>query len=243
MTTTIPAAAPEAVRSRLALALDTDDLIAATRLARDVAPWFGIAKVGLELFSAAGPEAIGAMRELGYDVFVDLKFHDIPTTVAKAARVVGSLGATYLTIHTSGGEAMVRAGVEGFAEGAAAAGLPAPIALGVTVLTSDPHATGHELRHRIGVAIEAGCAGLVCSALDVREAHLLAPRLVTVVPGIRPSGAAHDDQARVATPGDAIRAGAGVLVVGRAVTGSADRIAAAGSIAAEVAVALTATSA
>jgi orotidine-5'-phosphate decarboxylase len=227
-------AVPDTVRRRLALALDTDDLVAATRLARDVAPWFGVAKVGLELFTAAGPEAVGAMRELGYEVFLDLKLHDIPTTVGKAARVVGALGATYLTLHTSGGDAMVRAGVEGLAEGADAVGLGPAIALGVTVLTSDADATGHELRHRIGVAVEAGCQGLVCSALDVHEAHLLAPRLVTVVPGIRPSGVAHHDQARVATPGDAIRAGAGVLVIGRAVTGSLDRAAAAAAVAAEV---------
>ena len=232
------AAVPDTIRRRLALAIDTDDLVAATRLAREVAPWFGVAKIGLELFSAAGPEAVGAMRELGYEVFLDLKLHDIPTTVSKAAKVIGALGATYLTLHTSGGEVMVRAGVEGLAEGAAAAGLAAPIALGVTVLTSDEHATGHELRHRIGVAVEAGCQGLVCSALDVHEAHLLAPRLVTVVPGIRPAGVAHHDQARVATPGDAIRAGAGVLVVGRPVTGVEDRIAAAAAVAAEVAAAL-----
>src|SRR3954471_16037136 len=95
--------APDAVRDRLALALDVDDLVVALRLARDLAPWFGTAKVGLELFSAVGPDAVSALTDLGYDVFCDLKLHDIPTTVSKAARVLGSLGAGYLTLHASGG--------------------------------------------------------------------------------------------------------------------------------------------
>ena len=125
------------VRGTLALALDVDDLVAATRLGRELMPWFGVAKIGLELYSAAGPDAVGALRELGYDVFLDLKLHDIPNTVGKAARVLGALGVDYLTLHAFGGVDMLRAGVEGLAEGAANAGLEPPVALGVTVLTSD----------------------------------------------------------------------------------------------------------
>src|SRR5687768_11790694 len=120
------------VRNRLAIALDVDDLVEATRIAREVRQWFGVAKVGLELFSAAGPDAVMEMANLGYRVFLDLKYHDIPTTVRKAARVVGAVGASYLTLHASGGSSMLRAGVEGLTEGADAAGLDAPVALAVT---------------------------------------------------------------------------------------------------------------
>ena len=118
------------VRDRLALALDVDDLEAATRLVHDVQPWFGVAKVGLELFSAAGPDSITRLRETGVTVFADLKLHDIPTTVGRAARVLGRLGAGYVNFHGAGGVDMLRAGVDGLAVGAADAGHAAPIALG-----------------------------------------------------------------------------------------------------------------
>src|SRR5687768_10610737 len=98
------------LRDRMVLALDVDDLVEAARLAKALKPWFGVAKVGLELFSAAGPDAIGTLHDLGYDVFADLKMHDIPTTVGKASRVIGALGARYLTMHAHGGPAMLRAG-------------------------------------------------------------------------------------------------------------------------------------
>src|SRR5688500_2723428 len=195
---------PEAVRSRLAIALDVDDLVEARRIARDVSPWFGVAKVGLELFSAAGPDAVTQLTELGMSVFLDLKLHDIPTTVGKASRVVGSLGARYLTMHAFGGVAMLRAGVEGLAEGALRAGLPEPVALGVTILTSDAGAPPHILGKRVQAALEGGCLGIVCAAADVAEAKQLAPRLVAVVPGIRPAGIEANDQARASTPATAI---------------------------------------
>jgi orotidine-5'-phosphate decarboxylase len=224
--------APLAVapRDRLALALDVDDLVEALRLGRDLQPWFGTAKVGLELFSAAGPEAVGALRALGYRVFCDLKLHDIPTTVHKAARVLGALGVDFLTLHATGGEAMLRAGVEGLCDGAAAAGLPEPVALAVTVLTSDVGDGTNVLPQRVLAAVEAGCTGIVCSALDVREAKTYAPRLFAVVPGIRPAGVPTHDQARAATPREALEAGADLLVVGRAVTAAADAPAAAAAI-------------
>ena len=225
MTTMHPA------RSRLALALDVDDLVVATRLARQLAPWFGTAKVGLELFSAAGPEAIGALADLGFDVFLDVKLHDIPTTVNKAARVLGALGVRYLTLHATGGEVMLRAGVDGLAEGAAGAGLLAPIALAVTILTSDESAPPHILPKRVAAAIEAGCGGIVCAAADVREAKQYGPRLFAAVPGIRTAGSDPDDQARAATPAMALAAGADLLVVGRAVTAAPDRAAAAAHLA------------
>lgn len=232
------AEAPPEVRSRLAVALDVDDAVAALRLARELQPWFGVAKVGLELYSAAGPDIVGGLAELGVDVFCDLKLHDIPTTVGRAAKVIGSLGARYLNFHAQGGVAMLRAGVDGFLAGASDAGLPVPVPLAVTVLTSDGDAPPHILGKRVQAALEARCGGVVCAASDVREVHQLGPRLVTMVPGIRPAGAEVHDQARVATPKSAISAGADVLVVGRAVTHAADHAAAAAAIAAEVAATL-----
>ncbi len=211
-------AVSEEVRGTLALALDVDDLVVATRLARELRPWFGVAKVGLELYSAAGPDAVAALRALGFDVFLDLKLHDIPTTVGRASRVLGALGVDYLTLHAFGGLEMLRAGVEGLAEGAANAGLEPPVALAVTVLTSDAGAPDHIVPQRVRVAAEAGCGGLVCAAKDLKDARMLAPRLIKVVPGIRPAGTDKNDQANVATPGEAMAQGADLLVIGRAVT-------------------------
>ena len=224
------ATAVDDVRRRLALVLDLDDLVEARRLAQTLRPWFGVAKVGLELYSAAGPDAIETMAELGYDVFADLKLHDIPTTVGKAARVIGSLGATYLTMHAFGGVPMLRSGVEGLADGAERAGLDAPCALAVTVLTSDAGAPPHILPKRVATAIEAGCGGLVCAVSDAREARLLGPRLTIVTPGIRPAGTPTHDQARAATPQEAFDAGADLLVIGRAVTHAPDPVVAAAEL-------------
>ncbi|HSL57346.1 MAG TPA: orotidine-5'-phosphate decarboxylase [Acidimicrobiales bacterium] len=222
------------VRDRLAIALDLDDLVPAMRLARELRPWFGVAKVGLELYSAVGPDVINSLTDLGYEVFVDLKLHDIPTTVQRAARVVGALGASYLTLHAQGGDAMVRAGVEGFLAGASDAGLPEPTALAVTVLTSDLDAPPHVVPKRVRVAVEAGCGGIVCSARDLHDVKELAPRIRCVVPGIRPIGTPHHDQAGAVPPRVAIEAGADLLVIGRAVTQAADPAAAASAVAAEL---------
>jgi orotidine-5'-phosphate decarboxylase len=220
---------------RLALALDTDDLVAALRTARTLAPWFGTAKVGLELFSAAGPDAVTSLANLGFAVFVDLKMFDIPTTVYRAARVVGSLGGGLLTLHAAGGQPMLTAGVEGLAEGASSAGLQDPVAVAVTVLTSESEAPAELLVQRVTAAVLAGCGGVVCAAPDLPTVLAAGPGLHTVVPGIRPAGGPADDQRRVATPATAIVAGAHLLVVGRAVTGADDPSAAAAMIASEVA--------
>lgn len=227
--------APPEIRARLAVALDLDDAVAALRLARELRPFVGVAKVGLELYSAAGPDVVGGLSELGYDVFCDLKFHDIPTTVGRAARVVGALGARYLNFHAQGGTAMLAAGVEGFLAGAASAGLPAPSPLAVTILTSEADAPVDVLRRRVAAAVEAGCAGVVCAATDLAEVRRLAPGLITVVPGIRPAGAALNDQARVASPAEAITMGADVLVIGRPITHAESPAAAAAAIAASIA--------
>ncbi|MDP9404160.1 MAG: orotidine-5'-phosphate decarboxylase [Actinomycetota bacterium] len=218
------------VRNRMAIALDVDDLVEAARIAREVRPWFGVAKVGLELFSAAGPDAVLELVDTGYRVFLDLKLHDIPTTVRRTAQVIAAIDASYVTMHAAGGRAMLRAGVEGLAHGAAGAGVVTPVALAVTVLTSDDDVPPHVLGKRVKAALDAGCAGIVCASSDVREAKQLAPRLVTVVPGIRPAGASRHDQARASTPQAALAAGADVLVIGRAVTAAADRAKAASEL-------------
>lgn len=214
--------APDEVRDRLCIALDTDDLVEARRMARDVAPWFGTAKVGLELYASAGPNAVLAMQELGLKVFVDLKLHDIPSTVERAARVLGSLGIDFFTLHAHGGSEMLRAGVEGARAGAEAAGVAVPVPLAVTVLTSDDSAPDHIFAKRVDQAIDAGCAGLVCAVADVAEARAMLPALVIAATGIRAPGQPAHDQRRVATPGDAFAAGADLLVLGRPISESDD---------------------
>lgn len=218
------------IRSRLAIVLDRDDLVDATRLAASVRPWFGVAKVGLELYSAAGPDAVSALADLGYKVFADLKLHDIPTTVRRASRVLGAIGARYVTLHTMGGVDMVRAGVEGLTEGAERAGLRPPIAMGVTVLTSEADAPPDVLAERVGVAIDAGCGGLICAVRDIATIRPLAPDLVLYTPGIRMPGGSTHDQGRPATPREAWDAGADILGIGRTVTEAADPVVAAADL-------------
>jgi len=225
---------PPELRSKMALALDVDDLVEALRLARRLAPWFGVAKVGLELHSAAGPDAVGALVDNGFEVFLDLKLHDIPTTVAKAANVSGALGARYLTLHAQGGEEMLQAGVEGLHEGAANAGLRSPIAVAITVLTSDAYAPAHVVPNRLRMAVEAGCRGIVCSGADIRAVRELSPRTLRVVPGIRAEGGDKHDQPLAVTPEKALTDGADLLVIGRAVTLASDPADAARSLFANV---------
>ena len=228
--TTFEIEAPQEIRSRLCLALDTDDLVEATRRARAIGPWFGTVKIGLELYSSAGPDAVAAMRDLGLDVFVDLKLHDIPTTVNGTARVLGSLDVAYLTFHAHGGIDMLRAGVEGAYEGADAAQVQQPRPLAVTVLSSDATAPPHVLTKRVEIALESGCAGLVCAVADVAPARELLPDLFIAATGIRGAGDHSHDQQRVATPGEAFAAGADLLVLGRSITESPDPVVAAAGL-------------
>lgn len=227
-----------AARDRIALALDTDDLVAAMRLAKAVRPHIANAKVGLELYSAVGPDALAALVELGMDVFVDLKLHDIPSTVGRAAHVLGAAGARWVNAHAVGGTDMLRAFVEGLAAGADDAGLDPPLALAVTVLTSEHDAPTSLLVERAGLAVAAGCGGVVCAAADVAIIRHAEPDLRFVTPGIRPAGSAANDQARVATPAQAAHAGSDLIVLGRAVSGADDPVAAAAAVEAEVANAL-----
>jgi orotidine-5'-phosphate decarboxylase len=227
-----PTSDPTNVRKRLAVALDVPDLDQAEQLVKEVAPWFGIAKIGLELYSAVGPDAIARMRALDLDVFADIKLHDIPTTVGRAARVLGRQGVRYLNFHAAGGVDMLRAGVEGLAEGARDAGHAAPIAIAVTVLTSDPDTSAFDAR--LANAIDAGCGGVVCSVREIERVHAARPDFVTIVPGVRFADGDLHDQARVGTPEGVARAGGNVLVIGRAVTRAADPRAAAQRVSDEV---------
>ena len=185
-------------------------------------------KVGLELYLAAGPGIVEALTRRGLHVFLDLKLHDIPNTVAGAVRAVSSAGAALLTVHAAGGPAMLHAAVE-----AAGSAPGAPRLLAVTVLTSmdetQLQATGvmstaaEQVIRLAGTALAAGIPGLVCSPQEVsglRAAYGDGPLLVT--PGIRPAGTAVGDQSRVATPGAARATGASMLVVGRPITQAAD---------------------
>ncbi|MYD34368.1 MAG: orotidine-5'-phosphate decarboxylase [Acidimicrobiales bacterium] len=227
-------------RDRLALALDVPDRDVAMALVERFGADFGVMKVGLELFLAEGPGVVRDIVSAGSRVFLDLKLPDIPNTVEHAARCAGELGVWLLTLHTQGGPDMLAAGASGLSDGAADANPSAevPIALGVTVLTSDADAPSEVLTSRARLAEQAGCGGVVCAAPDLPVVTNTVPGMLRVVPGIRPAGAPSADQRRVATPASALAAGADVLVIGRAVTAAPDPDAAAAAIVAEVAAAL-----
>ena len=222
------------IRERLALALDTDDLDHALEVALSCKEVFGVVKVGLELYSAYGPEAVRRLAGNGFKVFVDLKLHDIPTTVERASRVLSRSGCAYFTVHTAAGSAALRAAVEGAGHGRGGVDRDAAKVLAVTVLTSQA-ATEEELVSRIEKAAGAGCDGVVCAAGDVHLLKERHPDMLAVVPGIRPAGSSSDDQVRTATPSEALSQGADLLVIGRAVTGSSDPYGAAMAIVADIA--------
>ncbi len=224
---------------RLIVALDTVDADQARTWARAVAPHAGLLKIGLEFFLANG--AAGFREINGAPVFLDLKLHDIPNTVAGGVRAVLPLRPRMLTVHAAGGSAMIRAA----RQATDAAGAERPIILAVTVLTSldeaalaDTGVAGSpaEQALRLGrLAVESGADGLVCSPREVamlRDA--LGPAVRLVVPGIRPAGSDAGDQARIMTPSDAVAAGADWIVVGRPITAAADPAQAAADIAAGI---------
>ena len=218
----------------IAVALDTTDLETAVGWAAAAGPHVSTVKVGLELFLRHGHDAVLKTREAsgGRDVFLDLKLHDIPNTVAGAARSVAELAPTYLTVHASGGPDMMRAAVQA---------LPQTSVVGVTVLTSlTPEqlaaigfaGTPRDAVRRLAVlAVEGGARALVCSPLEVADVRREVGADITLItPGVRPAGGPLGDQARVATPEQALADGADLLVVGRPITGAADVAAAARTI-------------
>jgi len=226
---TLPSQNPSVpVRDRLALALDVGGLDDALAIAERVAPWFGIVKVGSELYAEAGAAAVERFQALGFKIFLDLKLHDIPNTVERAARVHARRGIAFCTFHACGGVPMLQAGIEGLQAGAADAGLAEPVALGVTVLTSDTDTS--PFAERLSWAAKAGCGGVVSSGLELPQIRAEYPDLGTMVPGVRLAGGAVGDQARVTTPDGVVRAGGDWLVIGRAVTGANDPEAAAQAV-------------
>jgi len=233
---------PAHAAERLIAALDVAQAAPAAALAKALAGRVGLVKVGLELFVAAGPAGVAHVAEAGLPLFLDLKLHDIPNTVAGAVRSASALGVAMLTLHAAGGAAMMSAA----REAAEAASGSRPLLLAVTVLTSlrepDLAALGlagpaeAAVLRLARLALDSGADGLVCSAREVaalREAFGPAPALV--VPGVRPAGAPADDQARTATPREAVAAGADWLVVGRPLTRADNPVAAAEAIAASLA--------
>ncbi len=218
------------------VALDTPTASEARRLAAELVPHVAGFKIGLELLMGPGPSLITELRELGRPIFVDAKLHDIPNTVRAAARQLGAAGARWVTVHASGGRHMMEAAAAGLADGAEneAAGI-----LAVTVLTSLDDITEIGVQDSISAQVErlarlaapTGVEGLVCSPREIRVCAAAAPELIRVVPGIRPAGVDHHDQARVATPESAMEQGADFLVIGRAITNAADPASAAAEIA------------
>jgi orotidine-5'-phosphate decarboxylase len=224
-------------RERICAALDFPDWAAAEPFARAVAPEVGMLKVGLELFAAGGPAAVRSAAALGRPVFLDLKLHDIPNTVEGAARGAAASGASLVSVHASGGEAMVRAAVRGAGERVRV--------LAVTVLTSlDDDALAAvglagpaeaAVVRLARLAVAAGAGGVVCSPREVAAVRAaVGPGPLLVVPGVRPAGSARGDQVRVATPAEAVRAGADVLVLGRPLRDASDPAAAARAVAASL---------
>jgi orotidine-5'-phosphate decarboxylase len=227
---------------RTFVALDTTDLVYALDLANALSGHVGGMKVGKEFFTACGPDGVRAVTDCGMPVFLDLKFHDIPNTVAGAVKASLALSPCMVNVHACGGETMMRAA----AQSAEAAGEGRPLVLGVTVLTSmdesDLQGIGVEssvsdqVLRLASLAQFSGMDGVVCSAREVEDLREhLGKEFKLVVPGIRPQWASSDDQKRIVTPAAAIAIGADYLVIGRPITGAGDPVEAADKIAAEIA--------
>ena len=214
------------MRNPIIVALDAPSAEAALELATQLAPAVGGFKIGNELFTAAGPDIVKKIRERGALVFLDLKYHDIPNTVAKAVTVATRLDVQMLTVHAGGGTEMLRAAEKAAEETAYQLGRTPPLVLGVTVLTSLDSAAlrevgldvnvEYQVRRLAGVATKAGLRGLVCSPLEIGALRkIIPPQIQLVVPGIRTGAEKADDQKRTMTPKEAMAAGATWLVIGR----------------------------
>jgi orotidine-5'-phosphate decarboxylase len=215
-------------RERLIVALDVSSSTEAQKIVAGLGDLVQTYKVGMQLYTAEGPQVVRDLVAAGKRVFLDLKYHDIPNTVAAAVRETAQLGVSMLTVHASGGTKMLRAAAEAARDKSSAVQL-----LAVTVLTSmDEHdlsATGvqgqvvDQVVRLASMALEAGCAGVVSSAQEVRTLRAkLSGDFLAVTPGVRPAGSAHGDQARVVTPAEAVTSGATHIVVGRPITAAAD---------------------
>jgi orotidine-5'-phosphate decarboxylase len=216
----------EKIKNPIIAALDVPSAEQALKLAAQIAPAVGAFKIGKELFVAAGPDIVKRIRATGAAVFLDLKFHDIPNTVAKAVAAAVRLDVQMLTIHTSGGGEMMCAAEKSAQDTSKSLGLPAPLILGVTVLTSSNHETLAEtgcepdtekqVLRLAQLAVKSSLRGLVCSPLEIVSLRKILPAHIQLVtPGIRTGAEKADDQKRTLTPREAIQAGANWLVIGR----------------------------
>ena len=214
------------MKNPIIAALDVPDAESALKLAKAIAPAVGAFKIGKELFVSAGPDIVKRVRDTGASVFLDLKFHDIPNTVAKAVASATRLDVQMLTVHACGGSTMLERALKGANEAAEQTGNEAPLILGVTVLTSMDESDLHEVSvnktpesqviHLAQMATGAGLKGLVCSPKEIAPLReVLPPEVQLVTPGIRPVGSEAGDQKRVMSPTEAIEAGADWLVIGR----------------------------
>ena len=238
--------ADSTARNPLVVALDVDSAAQAVVLVEQLRGLAGMFKIGKQLFTAAGPDIVRRIVGLGERVFLDLKYHDIPNTVAKSGIEAARLGVSIFNVHTLGGTAMMRATAEAVGEFAEREGLARPLILGVTILTSHTQETLNELGitrdlptqvvHLAQLCEAAGLDGVVASPQEIApiRAAVHNPRFVILTPGVRPAGAAQNDQARVLTPGAALRAGANLLVVGRPIIAAADPVTAARKILEEI---------
>jgi len=232
---------------RLIVALDVSTAAAAQKIVAAVGDAASIYKVGMQLYTAEGPQVLRDLIDSGRRVFLDLKYHDIPNTVGAAVREAGALGVAMLNVHAAGGERMLKAAVEAGASSSAK-----PIVLAVTVLTSmaqeDLSGTGvpgsipSQVSRLAAMALKSGCGGVVASAQEAAQLRSeLGKDFVIVTPGVRPAGAAKGDQRRIATPAQAIAAGADYIVVGRPITEAPDPSAAARAVVEEYSSDLTGT--
>lgn len=224
-------------KAPIAVALDAPDLATARVWATDVAPHVQVVKVGLEVFLRDGHDAVHVAREAsGCDIFLDVKLHDIPATVAGAAHAVAKLNPKYLTVHASGGQEMVKAAVEA---------LPDTYVTAVTILTSLSqdqlgamgwNGSAQDIVKRLAVqSVAAGARAIVCSPQEVAAVRAeVGPETVLITPGVRPAGADAGDQKRIATPQQALADGANILVIGRPITGASNIGEAAAAIAASI---------
>jgi orotidine-5'-phosphate decarboxylase len=236
---------------RLIVALDVSSAAAAQRIVAALGDSAQIYKVGMQLYTAEGPQVVRDLVNSGHQVFLDLKYHDIPNTVASAIREAAQLGVSMLTVHALGGEKMLRAAAEAARSAAdvhdrqANAPVRQLQILAVTVLTSmddaDLHQTGvsanllDQVLRLASTALDAGCAGVVSSAREVKALRAkLGRNFLIITPGVRPAGTDHADQARVVTPAEAIQAGATHIVVGRPITAAENPAAAARAIQQEI---------
>ena len=237
----------EQARKKICLALDVDDVDHAVHLASKLRDHVGIFKVGLELFSAAGPAVIGAIIEIGSPIFLDLKLHDIPNTVARTARLLTRLGVSMFNVHGAGGKEMVRAAVTAAQEEADRIGIDVPAVLVVTVLTSINQqilknqllvdtTVENAVSHYAAMAEAQGAAGVVASPHEIEIVRNSCRKdFLIVTPGVRPADAALGDQKRVTTPSQAITKGSDFVVIGRPILAAKDPVVAAESIVSEIA--------